>query len=82
MIKKEVDRNRAFHPTPSPFQPVHDTNPKKIPNLPNLPEHQMRRSHTMHMTSKSSGARLHRPEPGMIVKVRYEKIELRNISMT
>ena len=73
MIKKEVDRNRAFHPTPSPFQPVHDTNPKKIPNLPNLPEHQMRRSHTMHMTSKSSGARLHRPEPGMIVKVRYEK---------
>jgi len=74
MIKKEVDRNRAFHPTPSPFQPVHETNPKKIPNLPNLPEHQMRRSNTMHMTSKSSGARLHRPEPGMIVKVRQQTL--------
>merc|ERR1711962_1274691 len=74
MIKKEVDRNRAFHPTPSPFQPAHDTNPKKIPNLPNLPEHQLRRSHTMHMTAKSSGARLHRPEPGMIVKVRQQTL--------
>jgi len=74
MIKKEVDRNRAFHPTPSPFQQAHDTNPKKIPNLPNLPEHQLRRSNTMHMTSKSSGARLHRPEPGMIVKVRQQTL--------
>jgi hypothetical protein len=74
MIKKEVDRNRAFHPTPSPFQSAHETIPKKIPNLPNLPEHQMRRSHTMHMTSKSSGARLHRPEPGMIVKVRQQTL--------
>jgi len=74
MIKKEVDRNRAFHPTPSPFQPAHDTNPKKIPNLPNLPEHQLRRSHTMHMTARSSGARLHRPEPGMIVKVRQQTL--------
>ena len=69
MIKKEVDRNRAFQPSSSPFQSASDLKPKKIVNL----THDKSQSQiTVSGGGKSSGVRLHRPEPGMIVKVRLD----------
>ena len=68
MIKKEVDRNRAFQPSSSPFQSASDLKPKKVVSL----NHEKSQSQITVSGGggKSSGVRLHRPEPGMIVKVR------------
>ena len=69
MIKKEVDRNRAFQPSSSPFQSASDLKPKKVVSL-NHEKSQSQITVSGGGGGKSSGVRLHRPEPGMIVKVR------------
>ena len=76
MIKKEIDRNRAFQSVPSPFDKgPKDTRPIKLPNYnqPGFGNQEFTRSNAfIHENARSSGARLHRPEPGMIVKVRLD----------
>ena len=72
MLKREVDRQRAFGPGPSPFN-VSKADVDLVTPSPRLqkavtppPESQEMQKTKM----KSSGTRLHRPEPGMIIKVR------------
>jgi len=72
MIKKEVDRNRAFQPSSSPFQNGADLKPKKLARA--QVSNGAAASVTMMGQTKSSGVRLHRPEPGMIVKVRQQSL--------
>ena len=74
MIKKEIDRNRAFQSVPSPFDKgPKDSRPKKLPSYSQIgfgTQNFSRSNGALHENARSSGARLHRPESGMIVKVR------------
>ena len=73
MIKKEVDRQKAFGPGPSPFG-VDKADVDIVSPSPRMPRTatslQVEEEYIRPQKKKSSGHRLHRSEPGMIVKVR------------
>lgn len=78
MIKKEVDRQKAFGPGPSPFGVVKaDVDlVSPSPRMPKTDTSQIETEIIISSKKKSSGTRLHRAEPGMIVKVRFEYFNL------
>ena len=75
MIKREVDKAKAFGPGPSPFA-VNQSDVELVSPSPRLPRttQEVTEQEIMRPKKKSSGTRLHRPEPGMIVKVRLTSI--------
>jgi len=75
MIKKEVDRQKAFGPGPSPFA-ISKTDVEVVAPSPRMPK-TLQSDENLSFSQankKSSGHRLHRPEPGMIVKVRQQSL--------
>jgi len=72
MIKKEVDRQKAFGPGPSPFS-VDKADMDLVSPSPRMPKsnsEKVEEDYLRPQKKKSAGSRLHRAEPGMIVKVR------------
>ena len=83
MLKREADRSKAFGPGPSPYN-FDQADASAISPPPRVPrpideDFSVHESQEFIRMKKSSNAKLHREQPGMIVKVRlvfyfYSKI--------
>lgn len=78
MLKREADRSKAFGPGPSPYN-FDQADASAISPPPRVPrpideDFSVHESQEFIRMKKSSNARLHREQPGMIVKVRQQSM--------